>query len=209
MMRGRGWIDERQRRLSLKCPERLTQLDADQRPPELRDSRRQRHQFLVMDRMVVNGANGNSQPSREGSVVFDGLFGTSSITNSTVSGGIEDNIRVENTTATPLTLLTVSGTGGTNSFVPDPRQQLGEWEHRLPPRRSVNANMAVTVTNWPVPRQPHRCHQHRRANTATVTSTVTNNYVIGGSPNQGNLDQRDVRRHGDARLHGQQRLRRD
>ena len=43
------------------------------------------------------------------SVLFNGLFGTGSIINSTVSGGIEDNIRIENTTATPLTSLTGSG----------------------------------------------------------------------------------------------------
>jgi hypothetical protein len=144
---------------------------------------------FAMDRTVVSGANGTNIAAtpREASVLFNGLFGTSSITNSTVSGGIEDNIRIENTTATPLTSLTVSGTGGTSSScqIRDNSSVSGNIGFRL--AGFNNANMAVTVTGCLFTGNRTDAINIDAANTASVTSTVTNNYVIGGSPNQGNL----------------------
>ncbi len=144
---------------------------------------------FAMDRTVVSGANGTNPAAtpREASVLFNGLFGTGSIINSTVSGGIEDNIRIENTTATPLTSLTVSGTGGTSSScqIRDNSSVSGNIGFRL--AGFNNANMAVTVTGCLFTGNRTDAINIDAANTASVTSTVTNNYVIGGSPNQGNL----------------------
>jgi subtilisin-like proprotein convertase family protein len=68
---------------------------------------------FTLDTSLVDGTNGNDAASFEGSVVFDGLFGTAagsnanSITSSTIKGGWGDNIRVTNTSGTSE--LTVSG----------------------------------------------------------------------------------------------------
>ncbi|CAN7235238.1 inverse autotransporter beta domain-containing protein [Mesorhizobium sp. LjRoot246] len=69
---------------------------------------------FTLDHTLINGANGTSSAggSREGAVAFDGLFGTASITNSTLGGvgggnySYSDDLRVTNTSGT-LTRLTV------------------------------------------------------------------------------------------------------
>ncbi|MDG4550387.1 MAG: Ig-like domain-containing protein [Candidatus Contendobacter sp.] len=146
---------------------------------------------FAMDRTIVSGANGTNIAAtpREASVLFNGLFGTSSITNSTVSGGIEDNIRVENTTATPLTSLTVSGTGGTSSScqILNNNNTTGNIGFRL--AGFNNANMTVTVSNCLFRGNRTDTVNIDAANTATVTSTVTNNTIVAGTgaDNRGNL----------------------
>jgi hypothetical protein len=47
---------------------------------------------------VVNGVNGNSSADDEGSIRFTNLSGTVDITGSTIAGGHEDNIRINNST---------------------------------------------------------------------------------------------------------------
>ncbi len=146
---------------------------------------------FAMDRVVVSGANGNNAAAtpREASVLFNGLFGTSSMTNSTISGGIEDNIRIENTTATPLTSLTVSGSGGTSSTcqILNNSTVSGNIGFRL--AGFNNANMTVTVTGCLFRGNRTDAINIDAANTSTVTSTVTNNTIIAGTggANQGNL----------------------
>ncbi len=146
---------------------------------------------FAMDRVVVSGANGNNAAAtpREASVLFNGLFGTSSMTNSTISGGIEDNIRIENTTATPLTSLTVSGSGGTSSTcqILNNSTDSGNIGFRL--AGFNNANMTVTVTGCLFRGNRTDAINIDAANTSTVTSTVTNNTIIAGTggANQGNL----------------------
>ena len=49
-----------------------------------------------MANSVVNGVNGNSSADDEGSIRFTDLTGTVSITGSTIAGGHEDNIRINN-----------------------------------------------------------------------------------------------------------------
>lgn len=146
---------------------------------------------FAMDRVVVSGANGNNAAAtpREASVLFNGLFGTSSMTNSTISGGIEDNIRIENTTATPLNSLTVSGSGGTSSTcqILNNSTVSGNIGFRL--AGFNNANMTVTVTGCLFRGNRTDAINIDAANTSTVTSTVTNNTIIAGTggANQGNL----------------------
>jgi hypothetical protein len=64
---------------------------------------------FILDTSVVNGVNGTNvtTPFNDGSISFDNLSGTSSITNSAVAGGYQRNIRVDNTTGTLS--LTVNG----------------------------------------------------------------------------------------------------
>lgn len=143
---------------------------------------------FTLDTSVVNGANGTSVPSREGSVVFDGLFGASAITNSTVSGGIEDNLRVENTTNTPL-FFNIGGSGGTGSScrIVNNSTVSGNVGVRLAGFNNAVMNLTVTACLF----QGNRTDSINidAANTATVTSSITSNVVIAGTggTNQGNL----------------------
>lgn len=60
----------------------------------------------VENSQVLN--NADNAAIHEAGIRFDNLFGTSAIDNTTVSGSIEDNVRVVNTTGT-LALLSVTG----------------------------------------------------------------------------------------------------
>ena len=59
---------------------------------------------------VINGTNGSNDAIDEGSVTFDNLRGTATISNTTITGGFEENVSIQNTTNTggPLN-MTVSG----------------------------------------------------------------------------------------------------
>ncbi|HEX6750724.1 MAG TPA: Ig-like domain-containing protein [Longimicrobium sp.] len=52
---------------------------------------------FTLDNSVVNGVNGTSPALDEAAVAFDGLTGSASVTGTAVSGGVEDNFRVNNT----------------------------------------------------------------------------------------------------------------
>jgi hypothetical protein len=59
---------------------------------------------------VINGTNGSNDAIDEGSVTFDNLRGTATISNTTITGGFEEKVSIQNTTNTggPLN-MTVSG----------------------------------------------------------------------------------------------------
>jgi uncharacterized repeat protein (TIGR01451 family) len=64
---------------------------------------------------TINGVNGTSAGFDEGSVSFTNLLGSANFTDNTISGGLEDNLHVVNTSGT-LDRMTVSGgTIGLNS----------------------------------------------------------------------------------------------
>jgi hypothetical protein len=70
---------------------------------------------FTLDGSTVSGVNGTSAAGLEGSIAFDGLTGAATVSNSSVSGGLTDNVRVVNTSGV-LDRLTVSGTTiGANS----------------------------------------------------------------------------------------------
>ncbi|MFP4074455.1 MAG: hypothetical protein ACLFVZ_10495, partial [Actinomycetota bacterium] len=64
---------------------------------------------------VVNGVNGNSNAADEGSISFDNLLGEANFTNSSISGGHEDNIVVTNTSGTLDRMNVTGGTIGLNA----------------------------------------------------------------------------------------------
>jgi len=143
---------------------------------------------FTLDNSVVNGANGTSVPSREGSVVFDGLFGASAVTNSTVSGGIEDNLRVENSTSAFLALnITGSGGPGSSCRILNNSTVSGNVGVRL--AGFNNADMIVAVTACLFQGNRTDAINIDAANTASLTSTFADNVVIAGTggANQGNL----------------------
>ena len=66
---------------------------------------------LTLSNVVVNGTSGNDAGSDEGAVLLEDSGGTIAITNSNVSGGFEDNLRVDynNAVAGPAATFNVSG----------------------------------------------------------------------------------------------------
>jgi hypothetical protein len=143
---------------------------------------------FTLNRSVVNGANGDSAPAREGSVIFDNLFGTATVSHSTISGGVEDNLRVENTSGT-LTSFTLSGSGGTGSScqILNNNTTTGNIGFRFAAFNS--ANMTASVSNCVFRGNRTDSINIDAGNTSTVTSTITNNYILAGTAgnNQGNL----------------------
>jgi Bacterial Ig domain/Bacterial cadherin-like domain/Cadherin-like len=75
---------------------------------------------FTMNNTVISGANGDNAGADEGSMRFTELTGTASISNSSISGSVETNVAVVNTTGT-LNRLTVSGTtfGANNTATGD------------------------------------------------------------------------------------------
>ncbi|HXM50552.1 MAG TPA: Ig-like domain-containing protein, partial [Pyrinomonadaceae bacterium] len=69
----------------------------------------------TLEYSTVNGANGDSAGADEGSIIFDGLFGTSTFTNDVVGGSVEDNFRIRNSSGSG----DVTITGSTFSNAPN------------------------------------------------------------------------------------------
>lgn len=63
---------------------------------------------FAMDGTVVSGISGTNAAADEAAVAFDGLTGSAAVANAGISGGVEDNFRVVNTSGT-LNRLTISG----------------------------------------------------------------------------------------------------
>ncbi len=70
---------------------------------------------LTITGTTINGVNGNNDAVNEGSVWLQQLLGSASITNSSISGGWEDNLHVQNSSGT-LDRLTIDNVNfGANS----------------------------------------------------------------------------------------------
>ena len=64
---------------------------------------------FTLDNSVINGVNGDNPAVDEASVAFNDLTGSATVSNSNISGGIEDNFRIRNFTAgTSLNRITFS-----------------------------------------------------------------------------------------------------
>ncbi|HET6975060.1 MAG TPA: Ig-like domain-containing protein [Pyrinomonadaceae bacterium] len=63
---------------------------------------------LTLNNVLIDGVNGSTTSPDEGSINITNLLGTSSMTNSTVRGGFEDNINILNNTGTGTFTITGS-----------------------------------------------------------------------------------------------------
>jgi hypothetical protein len=88
---------------------------------------------------VIDGANGTnaSSPFNDGSMIFNGLTGTSSITGSTIRGGHQRNINVDNSSGTLD--LTVSG-----NTIKRTSDAAGDDGFHLEADTTANVTVAVT-----------------------------------------------------------------
>lgn len=88
---------------------------------------------------TINGANGTSAALDEGSVFFTNLLGSASVSNTAISGGLEDNVRLMNSTGT-LNRITFSNvTIGANSVT--------DGNDGIIAEASSTAVMNITVQN--------------------------------------------------------------
>lgn len=76
---------------------------------------------FTLDSSVLNGINGTdtaasaSSPFNEGTIKFDNLTGSATVSNTTISGGISNNVRVDNTSGTLNRITFSNDTIGSNS----------------------------------------------------------------------------------------------
>ncbi|WP_344777895.1 Ig-like domain-containing protein [Nocardioides panacisoli] len=76
---------------------------------------------FTLDTSVVNGSNGTNtvSPYNDAGLAFDNLTGSASVTSTYISGGIADNLRIQNTTGSLDRLTLTSVTFGTNGTSPN------------------------------------------------------------------------------------------
>lgn len=134
---------------------------------------------FTMDTCLVDGANGSSTAADEGSVIFDGLFGTAgastaaSITASTIKGGVEDNFRINNTSGTLEVTITTS-------TIRDSHTTSGNDNVNIRTHGSANINAHITNSTFATANGDHI--QTIADEQSTLTIVVTGNTLSGGAP---------------------------
>ncbi|MEW6127682.1 MAG: Ig-like domain-containing protein, partial [Acidobacteriota bacterium] len=138
---------------------------------------------FVFEYSTVSGVNGNAAPVREGAVVFDNLFGSANTINeSVISGGVEDNLRIENTSSTVLSTCNI-----TNNNIQNNSTVTGNIGVRFAAFNSANMTGVISGNNFNGNRTDTiNCDS---ANSSTVNLTIANNIITRGTAgnNEGNL----------------------
>ncbi len=121
---------------------------------------------------VIDGANGTnvSSPFNDGSMIFNGLTGTSSITASTIRGGHQRNVNVDNSSGT----LNLTVNGNTIKRTSD---AAGDDGFHL--EADTSANVTVAITNNTFARHGGDHINLSLVNNAVVDATITGNTLHG------------------------------
>jgi hypothetical protein len=106
-------------------------------------------------------------------VEFDGLFGTDSIFNSTVTGSAEDNVVVRNTSGTLDSLVVISSTFSSNSSI-------GSDGILVTASNAANATVRVRNSTFTANKGDH--FQATASNTANMNVVLLQNTLTGGHP---------------------------
>ncbi|HEU4386686.1 MAG TPA: hypothetical protein VFV34_02735, partial [Blastocatellia bacterium] len=135
-----------------------------------------------MQYCTVGGTNGDNTPAREGSVIFDNVVGSgNSIFESIISGGIEDNVRVENTSGV-LNSFTIS-----NNSIQNNSTVSGNIGVRFAAFNSSNMTGVISGNSFSGNRTDTiNCDG---ANSSQLNITISNNVITRGTGgnNEGNL----------------------
>ena len=123
----------------------------------------------IIEYSTVNGANGNNAALDEGSIIFNGLFGTSTFTNNVVAGSIEDNFRIRNTNGA----ADVTVTGSQFNNAPNDNVII---------EPSGTANVIAHVTNNTFTGAGGDHLQTATSNSAVLTIVFTGNFYSNGFP---------------------------
>jgi hypothetical protein len=123
--------------------------------------------------------NGNAV--NEGGVRLTNISGTGQLTSSTVTGGFEDNVYLSNTSGT----LSGFPIQGPNCTISNNNSSSGNTGVTV--LAAGTSSMTVTVDNCSFTGNRSDTIHTDAGDSATLTSTITNNTITGGSPNQGNI----------------------
>lgn len=128
---------------------------------------------FTMNNCFIDGVNGDNAGADEGSVIFDGLLGTSSFSSDTIKGGIEDNFRVRNSSGTANNIAidsctirdTSTGVTGNDNLIIE---------------ASGTAAVTAHVTNNIFAATNGDHIQINTLNSATMNIVITGNFYSGG-----------------------------
>jgi hypothetical protein len=124
---------------------------------------------FMLQYSTVNGTNGTNVAIDEGSVIFDGLLGTSNFTNDAIAGGIEDNFRIRNSSGAADIMVTGS------TFTNAPNDNL-----TIDPSGTANVTAHVTNNTFTGAGGDH--FQAATINSATLNVVFTGNLYSNGFP---------------------------
>jgi len=127
---------------------------------------------FTLQNSQTSGVNGNNGGADEGSIIFDGLFGTCNFTSNTIKGGIEDNFRIINTNG----VLNVTITGNT---IRD-NSTTSSGNDNINIRANITANITATVTSNIFAACNGDHFQTSCIDDATMNLTFTGNTLSGG-----------------------------
>jgi len=127
---------------------------------------------FTLNNSVVNGVNGTNaaSPFNDGSIVFSGLTGTASISNSTVSGGYYRNISIVNSSG--VLNLTIS-----NDIIKSNSDTAGDVGVLI--EANTTANITTGITNNTFGRHGSDHIVLGLADSAVVDSTISGNTLNG------------------------------
>jgi len=134
---------------------------------------------FTMDTSLIDGSNGTNSatPVNDGSVTFLGLFGTSSITNSTIKGGFQRNVNITNSSGTANLTISNNTIRDTNTGVS------GDDNLFIQADTTATVTAHVTGNTFAATNGDHL--QVNTLNSATMTIVATGNfYSAGGGANQ-------------------------
>ncbi|MGH3087171.1 MAG: beta strand repeat-containing protein, partial [Rubrobacteraceae bacterium] len=128
---------------------------------------------FTMAGSVVSGTNGTNVAVDEASVAFDGLTGSASFTNTSVSGGVEDNFRVLNGSGTLDRIVFDNVNVGANGAF---------GNHGITLTSSNSAVMKATVRNSTFTGARGSLFHMDAKNTSTADLVFTNNTLSNNHP---------------------------
>ena len=135
---------------------------------------------FTLEYSTIDGTNGTNEasPYQDGSIILLQATGTGAITNSIISGGYEDNVRIQNSSGT-LSSFNVTGSTITNNG--SIKGNMG-----FAALATTTANMTVSVSGTTFQGNRTIAVKGDAADSSTLNFTALNNTIIAGSPNQGN-----------------------
>ncbi len=127
---------------------------------------------FTMNNCFIDGVNGSNAGADEGTIIFDGLLGTSSFSGDTIKGGFEDNFRIRNSSGTSNVTIdsctirdTSTGVSGNDNLIIEP---------------SGTATVTAHVTNNTFAATNGDHFQTSTTNSATLNIVFTGNFYSGG-----------------------------
>jgi hypothetical protein len=127
---------------------------------------------FTLNNSFIDGVNGDNAVAGEGTIIFDGLFGTSSFSTDTIKGGFGDNVRIINTSGTG-TFTIDSCTIRDTSTGPT-----GNDNVNITARNSANVTAYVTNNTFAATNGDHL--QTVATEQSSLTIVATGNSLSGG-----------------------------